>query len=323
MAHRLSARGAAALAIFAVRTAELQELGLRVPQPGSMRLESLSLGDGLEENALVVGLSEARAEIHVHGGPRIVERIEALLEMEEDAPSSELAMRASTKELLLLALSQQGAGGWPALREQARRGGAAPLRAELLAAEDRWRRALPYLFPRRVLLRGPSNSGKSTLFNLLVGRQRVRVGPQLGLTRDSVEEPCVLDGLPIVLVDSAGDAEGLGEIDAEALRRARIEEKTAALLLRLLPCIDGDLASSSSEGEIRVFTREDEAASRARELGAAGHIVCDLRCAGEDLRRQLGRELRERLAPEPCPSSGACPLSEAEHAELQCLLGGA
>jgi hypothetical protein len=67
--------------------------------------------------------------------------------------------------------------------------------------------ARPFLTPPRVVLAGPVNAGKSTLFNVLAGRERVLASPLPGTTRDVVRE-LVQDGeLVIELVDTAGRRE--------------------------------------------------------------------------------------------------------------------
>jgi tRNA modification GTPase len=56
----------------------------------------------------------------------------------------------------------------------------------------------------RVAIIGRPNVGKSSLFNALLGQERVIVTPQPGTTRDVIEESIDLDGLPVVLWDTAG-----------------------------------------------------------------------------------------------------------------------
>lgn len=56
----------------------------------------------------------------------------------------------------------------------------------------------------RVLITGKPNVGKSTLFNRLVKEERAIVTHLPGTTRDLISEQIEINGLPIVLMDSAG-----------------------------------------------------------------------------------------------------------------------
>ena len=80
-----------------------------------------------------------------------------------------------------------------------------------------WREGL------RICLVGRPNAGKSSLFNALLGSERAIVCPEPGTTRDTLEECWSLDGLPAVLVDTAGlGMAACGSAQTESLRRTRL-----------------------------------------------------------------------------------------------------
>src|SRR5918993_4624333 len=64
----------------------------------------------------------------------------------------------------------------------------------------------------RVCICGRPNVGKSSLLNALAGASRVIVSAIPGTTRDVVEESLNLDGLPVVLWDTAGIHETQDEV---------------------------------------------------------------------------------------------------------------
>jgi GTP-binding protein len=58
--------------------------------------------------------------------------------------------------------------------------------------------------PLKLAIVGRPNAGKSTLINTLLGEARLVVGPEAGITRDSIAIPWDYHGLPVRLVDTAG-----------------------------------------------------------------------------------------------------------------------
>jgi len=67
--------------------------------------------------------------------------------------------------------------------------------------------------PRRVVIAGPPNVGKSSLFNALLEEDRVITAEVPGTTRDAIEEEIVLDGIPFTVVDTAGIRESSHEVE--------------------------------------------------------------------------------------------------------------
>jgi len=90
-----------------------------------------------------------------------------------------------------------------------------------------------------VLLTGPPNAGKSTLFNRLTGMDRVIQSAVAGTTRDIISTPLTLEGGDVLLQDSPGldaSAEVADMIppdapDSLARRRARQRLQTADVLV--------------------------------------------------------------------------------------------
>ena len=85
----------------------------------------------------------------------------------------------------------------------------------------------------RVCICGRPNVGKSSLLNALLGEQRVIVTPVPGTTRDVIEEAINLDGLPVVLWDTAGirmTDEQVEKLGVE-LSLAHVEKADAAIVV--------------------------------------------------------------------------------------------
>ena len=86
----------------------------------------------------------------------------------------------------------------------------------------------------RAVLLGAPNAGKSSLLNLLAGRDAAIVSATAGTTRDVIEVALDLAGYPILLADTAGLREGAEEIEREGVRRARERADAADIKLLVL-----------------------------------------------------------------------------------------
>lgn len=81
----------------------------------------------------------------------------------------------------------------------------------------------------RVAIIGPPNAGKSSIINMLSGRDAAIVAATPGTTRDVIEVHLDLAGFAVTLADTAGLREAADEIEREGIRRSRLTAETADL----------------------------------------------------------------------------------------------
>lgn len=86
----------------------------------------------------------------------------------------------------------------------------------------------------RAVIYGPTNAGKSSLLNRLLGCERAIVSELPGTTRDTIEEAINLRGIPIRLLDTAGLRDSTDELEREGIARTERSLATADLLLHVL-----------------------------------------------------------------------------------------
>jgi tRNA modification GTPase len=91
----------------------------------------------------------------------------------------------------------------------------------------------------RVVILGPSNAGKSTLFNQLCGNERAIVSPHPGTTRDVIEAELDLEGVRTIIQDTAGLRSEGGAVEVEGRRRA-LQAAGAADVVILMWGLDDD-----------------------------------------------------------------------------------
>jgi len=86
----------------------------------------------------------------------------------------------------------------------------------------------------QVVLAGPPNVGKSSLLNALARRDVAIVSEEAGTTRDVIEVRLDLEGLPVVVSDTAGIREPAGKVEQEGIKRTLGRAKSADLVLWLV-----------------------------------------------------------------------------------------
>jgi len=99
----------------------------------------------------------------------------------------------------------------------------------------------------RVVILGPPNSGKSSLFNRLVHDNRALVTPVPGTTRDYISEWIDIDGLPVQLFDTAGLRTARGQVEKAGIESTR----------RLIGKADGILYLFDISGKLNSLPKID------------------------------------------------------------------
>ncbi len=83
----------------------------------------------------------------------------------------------------------------------------------------------------KIVLAGKPNVGKSRILNGLLEESRSIVNQMPGTTRDTIEESCAIEGIPVSLIDTAGIHETGDEIEKEGITRAFSAIEKADLIL--------------------------------------------------------------------------------------------
>jgi len=160
-----------------------------------------------------------------------------------------------------------------------------------------------------VVLAGPPNVGKSSLLNALARREAAIVSEEAGTTRDVIEVRLDLEGLPIVISDTAGIREAAGRIEQEGIRRTLARSRAADLILWLMdatapdPHLPAELADMADR-TLWVSNKVD-----LREAGWPATLPDDMVAVSartgqgmDELSRRLAAIARERISPGEHPS---------------------
>ncbi len=157
----------------------------------------------------------------------------------------------------------------------------------------------------RVVLAGPPNTGKSTLFNALVDSEAAITSPLAGTTRDVIERSVAIAGIPFTFVDTAGLRDQSDDsIEMTGIERARSQLLQADCILWLGPEGEGP------EGVWEVSSHADGkgGASKPNALiavsGLTGENVSELKCL-------LVEDARDAL-----PKPGEAALNRRQHGLL-------
>lgn len=158
----------------------------------------------------------------------------------------------------------------------------------------------------RVVLAGPPNSGKSTLFNALVEDEAAITAPTAGTTRDVLQRSCAIAGIPFTFVDTAGLRDGSEDaIEIIGIERARNALDLADLVLWLGAENEGPAGAWEIEAKTDLPGARGKAAPMARISATTGEGL-------DKLRNLLIAQAQESL-----PSAGQAALSDRQHRLLK------
>ena len=131
----------------------------------------------------------------------------------------------------------------------------------------------------RVAITGRPNVGKSSLFNSLMERERAIVTDIPGTTRDTLSEAIDLEGIPVILTDTAGLRETTDGIETLGIERTRRAIGDSDLVLVVL---DGSAELGPSD---RDLLRQTANARRLVVMNKSDLPSFDASsCCAEDLR---------------------------------------
>ncbi len=105
----------------------------------------------------------------------------------------------------------------------------------------------------KTVIIGKPNAGKSSILNVLSGRERAIVTDIAGTTRDIIEEQINLDGITLNLVDTAGIRETEDIVEEIGVNKAKEMAKEADLILYV---VDSSTKLDNNDYEILSLTKE-------------------------------------------------------------------
>jgi len=180
------------------------------------------------------------------------------------------------------------------------------LAAELQEWLDR-PRAEPLKDGVRVVVAGPPNTGKSSLINAIIGEERAIVTDIPGTTRDHIEVPIAISGVPILLTDTAGLRDTADVVEAMGVARASALVQAADVLLWL-----GQPEDAPAHARlIKVHAKSD---LPDRAAAPAGSLPVSAR-TGSGLTPLLERAVD--LARQVLPDEGAIALNRRQSTHLE------
>lgn len=168
-----------------------------------------------------------------------------------------------------------------------------------------------------VAIIGPTNAGKSTLLNALVGEDRAIVSDIRGTTRDTIEDTIIIDGVLFRFIDTAGLRQTTNEIETIGIQRSLQAAEKAQIVILLQDIREQEMPEYDIPAEkiIRVYNKMDLA---DKGIGVKPDSICISAKKGEL------SNLKERLVDmSGVQDAGNVLISNARHYEALKLAGEA
>jgi len=102
----------------------------------------------------------------------------------------------------------------------------------------------------RLVIAGAPNAGKSSLLNRILGRDRAIVNDAPGTTRDTLEEPVVIRGIPVQLIDTAGIREVDDPVEQEGVSRSLASMDQAHVVIWIIDASSPAAAGLPAPGRL-------------------------------------------------------------------------
>jgi tRNA modification GTPase len=160
----------------------------------------------------------------------------------------------------------------------------------------------------RVAILGAPNVGKSTLFNAAVGSDRAIVTEIAGTTRDTLEAPLDVAGVPVTLIDTAGLRASEDPVERIGVARALGEAERADALVYVFDASEGlseadarqlagiDAGGLAGKPRLLIANKADRRGPGGPELPEDTRLLCGLAPdAGEAIRALLSGMLSDAI----------------------------
>ncbi len=142
---------------------------------------------------------------------------------------------------------------------------------------------------------GPPNSGKSSLLNAFLRKERAIVTPIAGTTRDLLEEQMRIGSLSFRLIDTAGIREARDLVEQEGIRRAKKASEEADLTLLILDASErlsaeaqALIGAASKHKTLLIWNKTDLPCKPLPEVGLEALMLSAKTGAGlEELKQRL------------------------------------